>query len=322
MPRPITGHAPVAQSCCYRAPVMRHTAAHAARRSHSIKQTPYTVPKEVINEIVQNRLMIGGKINMPTIEAPYGLYFDGVRVGPSGFACAYNFNKKVFISTKGVELSAPHLLEEFNSHRDFYKLMACREAIQSWENEEIETGKFGPFLANSAVTRAKLKEFSALSESLQKDIRFYAKILNIAHRFLKMCKEEGVVHTEHLPARIYTEGPSIPHPEKISKGHAVFIKDSRNLPEAVLTELGFFNISKLAGLNDPEKIKNLAFRFYSEFNVVDINSMLSFSTQYDFMGQGEVKVNHRLTNEASMEYSSLIRRWFEMRDYVFLLHNL
>ena len=56
--------------------------------------------------------------------------------------------------------------------------------------------------------------------------------------------------------------------------------------------------------------------------MVDINSMLSFSKQYDFMGQGEVKVIHRLSNEAEMEFSDLIRRWFEIRDFVFLLHNL
>lgn len=322
MPRPITGHAPAVQSPCYRAPVTRHIPNHEARRSYAVKATPYTVPKEVINEIVQNRLTIGGKIYMPTIEAPYGLFFNGVKVGPSGFACSYNFEKKMFISTKGIELCAPHLLEEFNSHRDVFKLFACREAIQSWENEEIQTGKFGPFLANSTVTRAKLEEFSSLSESLQKDIRFYAKILNIAHRYFKICNEEGVVHTEHLPTRIYKEGPSVPHPEKISKGHAVFIKGHRNLPESVLTELGYFNISKLAALNDPKKIRKLAFRFYSEFNVVDINSMLSFSKQYDFMGQGEVKVIHRLSNEAEMEFSGLIRRWFEIRDFVFLLHNL
>ena len=304
-----------------RAPV-RHTVCRTSVRQQSSLPT-YKVPKEVIREIVQNRLLIGGKINCPTIEAPYGLYdINGTKVAQPGVICAYDYDTKVFVSTKGAEICSPSLLKEFNQHRDVLKLFACREGVQIWEEEEVKTGKLGPFLANNAVTRVKLKEFSELSESLKKDVRLFANILHIGYRFLKLSKEVGIVHTEHLPTRIYTEGPTFPHPEKITKGHAVFLKDGYSLPEAVLTELGCFNISKFSAINDPKQIRELIVRFYSEFNVIDMNKLFSFSNQYPFMGRGEVKVTHFLSHEASIEHNANLQRWHQMKDYVFLLHNL
>lgn len=317
MPRPISGRVNPAQQNRAFAP------APHSRRGYAIKHPPYMIPKDVIKEIVKHKLVFSGKVSMPTIEAPYGLYDDeGRTLGPKGIIFAYNFDKKFTLACEGARICAPLLIEEFNRHRDVLKLFACREAVKIWEKEEIETGKFGPFLTNSELTRKKLSEFGEMNEEEQKEIRFYAKILQIASRYLKLCKEMEIIHTEHAPVKIFSEGPIFPHPERVSKGHAVFLKEARKLPEFILTEFGLFNLSKLSHFNDPKKIRELSWRFYSEFNVVDINSLFSFSAQYPFMEGGEVKIYRSVTEDASLKQSRLIRRWFEIRDYVFLLHNL
>lgn len=297
--------------------------AHARSRNYALKRPVYKVPQDVIDEIVRNRLTVGGKVFMPTIEAPYGLYDSkGKKVSSPGIVYAYNFNKKFTLSTFGIEICAPSLIEEFSRHKDFLKLLACREAVKKWEQEEVETGKLGPFLTNDAVSRQKLEEFSKLNGALKKEIEFYAKILHVAFRYLKINHEMQVIHTEHLLAKIYAEGPKIPFPERVSQGGAVFKKDSKGLPEAILSELGVFTISSFAIANDPKKLRELSARVYSEFNMVDINRELSYSTQYPFMENVEVQIKHKISNKEDIEQSRLMRKWFEIRDYVFLLHKL
>lgn len=298
------------------------TATVPARRK-TTKVERYQVPHAVIGEIVQHRLRIGGRIDHPAIEAPYGLFdINGKKVALPGAIFTYNYNTKTAVTSKGAELCTAALIRDFQSHYDISKLMACRTHTQEWENEEVASGKAGPFLTDPALTRNLLQEFSELDESQKKEIRFYSKIVQIAFRFLKMSQESGIIHTEHLPAKLFMQGPCFAHPETLSKGQAFFLMQENRLPDVILTELGRFQISSLAAVNNQTQIRKFSERFYSELNVIDVNKHISFSNQYPFMAKGEVKIKHHLDCDTGMQSEQKAQKWTAIRDFAYLLHKI
>lgn len=274
----------------------------------------------IIKEVVKHRLTFGG-VQAPTIEAPYGLYDNkGLRVSQPGVVCSYDYETKIFAPSIGAELCAPALLEDFKQHRDVLKLFKNRLWTEKWQSEEVLTGYPGPFAYNQELARKKLLEFNELDKATKSEIRFYASVLKVGLAFLKMSRECEVIHTVHLPSKIFQVGPVFHHPVSVDEGGAFFVMDNK-LPVSIITRLGYFNFSSLVSLNKPENLNELRKRFNIEMQVMDITADISYSHLYPFMGNGAVQIRHTLDKEEHSKAEKNRQRWNEIREFVYLLQK-